>query len=144
MNYVQEAIERLEEYRHLQAAVENIKQELFALKAESDMLGAQRLTDMPRGSGWEPDDRLCNNIAKRKELAQRLDISQRRIHQVENVLNMLDEDERKLIEILYIRGGKKAIERAMEEFNYEKTKIYTMKNDITKKVAKMLLGVGVA
>ena len=144
MNYIQEAIERLEEYDQLYTAVDNIKEELFALKAESDMLGAQKITDMPRGGNWEPDDKLCNNIAKRKELAQRLAISQRRIQQVENVLEKLDDDEKKLIEILYIKGGKKAMDRAMEEFNYEKTKMYVMKNSVTRKVAKMILGLGVA
>ncbi len=144
MNYIQEAIERLEEYDQLYTAVDNIKEELFALKAESDMLGAQKITDMPRGGNWEPDDKLCNNIAKRKELTQRLTISQRRIQQVENVLKKLEDDERKLIEILYIKGGKKAMDRAMEEFNYEKTKMYVMKNSVTRKVAKMILGLGVA
>ncbi len=144
MNYIQEAIDRLEEYDQLYTAVDNIKEELFALKAESDMLGAQKITDMPRGGNWEPDDKLCNNIAKRKELTQRLAISQRRIQQVENVLEKLDDDEKKLIEILYIKGGKKAMDRAMEEFNYEKTKMYVMKNSVTRKVAKMILGLGVA
>ncbi len=144
MNYIQEAIERLEEYDQLYTAVDNIKEELFALKAESDMLGAQKITDMPRGGNWEPDDKLCNNIAKRKELTQRLTISQRRIQQVENVLKKLEDDERKLIEILYIKGGKKAMDKAMEEFNYEKTKMYVMKNSVTRKVAKMILGLGVA
>lgn len=143
MNYITEAIERLEEYDQLHTAVENIKQELFALKAESDLIKSRNISDMPKGSRGVADDWLCNNIAKRKELSQRLEISQRRIKQVEIILGKLESDERKLVDILYIRGGKKAVDRAMEELNFEKTKIYDMRNMVTKKIARMMLGIGI-
>ena len=144
MNYIQEAIDRLEEFDQLYTAVDNIRQELAALNAEKDMLGSQKMSDMPKGGSGEPDGRLCNNIAKRKELAQRLEITQRRIRQVESVLEKLTDDERKLVEIIYIRGGKHAIEKAMDEFHVEQAHIYRTRNKIIKKIAKMFLGVGVA
>ncbi|MCX7772653.1 MAG: hypothetical protein N2376_06015 [Clostridia bacterium] len=144
MNYIQEAEDRIKEYDQLYTAVDNIRQELAALNAEKDMLGAQKITDMPRGGSREPDDNMCNNIAKRKELRERLEITQRRIRQVENVLEKLNPEERRLVEILYVIGGKNAIKTAMEEFNIEQAHVYRRKNIVIRKIAKMFLGVGVA
>ncbi len=145
MDYIREAIEKLEEYDQLYTAVDNLREEIRALNAETDMIKAQRISNEPKGvSSGEPDDRVCNNIAKKKELTQRLEITQRRIRQIESVFEKLDPEEKRLIEILYVQGGKGCIERACEAFYLEKTQIYKMRYRVTKKVAKLFLGIGIA
>lgn len=144
MDFIKETIERLEEYNLLIISIENLKTEIKTLNDEKYLLKSQKLSFATGKGPDEPDDKMANNIQKRIEAHKRLRITENRIKQIDDALGCLTADEKKLLEILFINGGKNSIDYACEIYGVEKARIYQMRTKALRKCGRALLGYGIA
>lgn len=146
MDYIRETIEKLEEHNLLLSAEENLRMEIKALILDKDCMKAQRLSHTPGGGSGsgEPDDKIANNIARRIELNNRLRCTRLRINQIKKAMECLEDKEKTVLEILYVNGSYKNIDYACQRLGYEKSNIYKLRDRSLRKLARALLGIGVA
>lgn len=117
------AIDKLKDYPAQQAAVVNLPAEIDRLKSEAYSIRSTRQDATPvQGGGNEREDRLLSNIALRNELASLQERAEAAVAIVERGLSVLDEDDRHLLDKMYIHRTKGYMDRLMEEYGLNEPK----------------------
>lgn len=116
MEWKYEAMKKLKEYTAVKAALANIPDEISRLEQEACSIKSATADGTPvKGGGSGREDRLLSNIVMRQELEGMLVRVKKSVSIVERGLAVLTEDERYLLDRMYIYpelGGK---ERLMAE-----------------------------
>lgn len=116
MDWRDEAKRKLREYTAIKAAAENIPEEITRLELEACSIRSATADGTPvKGGGSGREDRLLTNIVKRQELAGMLERVKKSISIVERGLSVLTEDERYLLDRMYIHPETGGTYRLMEE-----------------------------
>lgn len=125
MNWKFEAIEKLRQYEAKKKALESIPEERARL--ESVMSGIRSATSdgsPVKGGGSGREDMMLNNIVQREELDRSLEQTQKWVKVVEAALKVLDNEERMLLERLYINPVRGNLDRLCGELGIEKSSVY--------------------
>lgn len=77
-----------------------------------------------KGGGSGREDMLLNNIVARAELSEALEEARRAVSRADAALGILNGDERKLLEYLYISSDTGGAYRLAEEFNIDYKTVY--------------------
>lgn len=142
MNWKFEAIEKLKEYAARKNAIVSIPEEIKRLEEDAQRIRAASADATPvQGGGSAREDMLLSNIVHREELQRRLSDAQRWVDIVDGGLAVLTADERKILEIMYINRSGGGLFRACEEFNLEKSAVYTRRDAALEKFTLALYGV---
>lgn len=133
MNYRNEAIQKLREYRAKKNSLKTIPEEVKRLELEFDAIKcalgiAGRIT-----TGSDVDSRLISNIAHREELMHTLRINELSVKTVDDALKFLDDEERIIISAMYIDPVPKAVDRLRESLCLEQAAIYNRRNQALRK-----------
>jgi len=145
MDYIREAIEQLKDYNLLVASVTTMQQQVEALKLEKYNIKAQVITREPKGSGSsEPDDKIVNNIFKRKLLINSIVATNKKIECIDKSLAVLEPTEQKVLNRIFVIGNHNGIEDLSKELNFGKSQIYRIKDQAIRRFARAMYGVGVA
>lgn len=143
MDYIKEAIEQLRDYTLMIVAVATMQEQLEALKLEKDNIKAQVITREPRGGGsTEPDDKIANNIFKRKVIINNIVATNKKIKCIDKSLAQLGTDEQKVLNRMFIIGCNNAINDLSRELNISKSQIYRIKEQAIRRFARAMFGVG--
>ena len=114
------AIDKLKDYTAQKASLSNIPEEIARLESESCSIKSATADGTPvKGGGSGREDRLLTNIVKRGELAMLLDRAKLSVGIVDRGLAVLKEDERRLLEVMYIIQEKGAVNRLMNEYGLQ-------------------------
>lgn len=114
------AIDKLKDYTAQKASLSNIPEEIARLESESCSIKSATADGTPvKGGGSGREDRLLTNIVKRGELAMLLDRAKLSVGIVDRGLAVLKEDERRLLEVMYILQEKGAVNRLMNEYGLQ-------------------------
>jgi len=145
LDYIREAIEQLKEYNLLTASLPTMQEQLEVLKFEKYNIKAQVITREPKGGGdSEPDDKLVNNIFRRRILINTIVATNKKINCIDKSLAILENDEQKVLKRMFVKGGQNAIDDLSEELSLSKSQIYRIKEQAIRRFAKAMYGVGVA
>lgn len=140
MDWKQEAMEKLRQYCARQTAMQAIPDDIAALEAEAEGLRGMRMDEMHVKGGGAREDMLINNIVKREELKLALDQANRWVSRVDRGLAALDEDERLVLQMLYILPAKGNIERLCEQLCMEQASIYRKRDKALRRFTLVMYG----
>lgn len=143
MNWKKISIERLREYEARKEALSLIPEQLEALELSFTAIRAATTDGTPvnGGGGNKREDALINNIAKREELKRSLEIAKRETEITEKGLELLTDEQKKILFLFYIHRTRNHVERLCEELCYEKSKIYELKDEALKIFTMSVCGV---
>lgn len=114
------AREKLRDYEALLNAIESIPQEIEVLRLQAESIKSTDLEkDRVQGGDAGREDQLLSNIQKRGELERMLIQARARAALVVTALEALSEDDRRLLEIMYVHQERGKVTRAMLEFNLQ-------------------------
>lgn len=142
MNWQTFGVQRLKAFYARQKAVETIPERIKMLELEYTAIKAGIGDGMPKASGDnKTEETLIGNIAKREELKNNYEIARREIELTDKGLDVLDEEERRVLYTFFINRPPHHIEILCEELHIEKTKLYRIKDEALKKFTMGCYGV---
>lgn len=143
MNWQKEAIEDLKNYNNLKEGIKSLKLRINSLNNNYKAIktGDFSMQKVQGGKNKSSDERLIDNIAQRERLALVLKADQMLAERIEQGLQALNEQERMVIEELVIKDKKNAIIELSRTLAYEKSKIYTMRNEAIRKFTIFMYGI---
>ncbi len=124
------AIDKLKDYSAQKAALQSLPEEIERLESEVYSIKSATGDGTPvkeGGSGRE--DRLLSNIVKREEHKAMLTRAKLAVSMVDRGLSVLSEDERRVLDRMYIFREKDSVDRLMQEFGLqEESSLYKRVN----------------
>jgi len=141
MDYIREAVEQLSNYNLLVASLTIMQGQLEALRLEKYNIKAQIISSEPRGGGGEPDDKIVNNIFKRKILINNIVATNKKINCIDKSLAALDKNEKRILDRVFIIGGKNGIRDIAEELTFSNAQVYRMRDKAIRRFSIALFGI---
>lgn len=118
-------MEKLRRYDMMRQAMRNIPAEIERLREEATLLKSPSTDGIyVRGSGGRQEDARINNIVQRQELERNLLRVRQWLDVTERGLFALDEDERTILQHLYLYPQKGAIHWLCNELGLEQSSVY--------------------
>ena len=143
MDWRKISIERLKDYENRKTALLSIPEQLESLELEFTSIRAVAMDgqEIKGGGGCKREDALINNIVKRDELKRNLKIVKNEVAVTERGLKGLNSDEEKILNRFYINRIHGHVELLCEELNFEKSRVYAIKEDALKKFTLACYGI---
>lgn len=112
------AIDKLKDYDAQLVAIENQTDEIARLESEAVSIRSATGDGTPvKGGGSGREDRLLNNIVKREECKRALDRAKLSVQIVNRGMSVLNQEDRRVLERMYITREKGAVSRLADELN---------------------------
>ena len=141
MKWKNEAMEKLRQYDTMRAALYNIPQEIKRLKAEAYGIRTSLIGATPvRGGGGHREDALINNVVHRQELEWTLKQVKHWLANADRGLMALSEDERLVLQRLYLYPEQGAIDKLCQELGVEQSSIYRKRDQALEQFTKAMYG----
>ena len=141
MNYKKWLIEDLQNLERQRFAISQLREELETVEAEYAAIKATNYDKMPSGSGDNlQEEKLLTAIAKKDELEKNLIFTEKHVADMERLLAMLPDDERRIIERTVIKQEKYAADSLADELGYERAHVYRLKNRALMHLAQLRHG----
>lgn len=142
MNWKYEAIDKLKGYEAHKRALENIPREIKRLEGAFVSIRSATTDATPvSGGGNTREDTMLSNIAHREELERTLKQAKAWVKMVDAGLEVLDDEERLVLERFYIHRAKGNVDRLCEELCLEKTAVYDRRDKALRHFTIALYGV---
>lgn len=142
MNWKYEAIDKLKGYDAHKAALISIPEEIQRLEsAARSIRSATSDGTAVSGGGNKREDMLLSNIVLREELERQLEQAKQWVSVVDRSLGVLDADERRVLDLMYIHRQPGSIERLCSELSIEKTSVYRYRDTALHKFTTAMYGV---
>ena len=141
-----DAEKKLLHYRGLRNSIDNMRYELETIDNELYSAGTSHMSSVPtHGDSSKHEDRLVNKLTRKDNLIKWLADTEREVVAIESALNLLSDDERKVIEVFYLnrKHGKKPIYAVMEAMYLERSCAYRKVNNAVFRFAINLYGCAV-
>lgn len=141
MRWKDEAMEKLRRYDAMGMAQQNIAREIDRLKEQAVAIRRADPEATPvRSSGGRYDEELMNNIVKRQELAWTLKQVKLWLANTERGLLALNEEERLILQRLFLYPEKGALERLCMELGMEQSTVYRKRDQALERFTIALYG----
>lgn len=137
-----EVKEKLADYVRQVNAASTLPDELRRLDLEYAGIRAANTDATPvQGGGTVQEDRMLNNIVRRGQTADALDMARLDIARIESALALLDETERHIASVMYINRQRGAVERLREELGLDDERsVYKRAEKVLRKLTIALYG----
>ena len=124
------AIDKLRDYTLKQASLINLPEEIRRLEIEAQSIKSATTDGNPvKGGGNGREDRLINNIVMREELKLMLSMARLSVDMVDRGLSPLDQDDKYILNEMYINKTSGSKERLMSKFSLaEESSLYKRTN----------------
>ena len=141
MNYINESIELLENYKMLKGSIKSMESELAYLNIELNEMGYKPINynGMPHGNYKIPDDEICNRIVRRDKKERALKETKAKVERIDLILTKLDSEEKDVLIAKFIHG--KSYEVISDELHLSFASITRRKNDGLKNLSLQLWGI---
>lgn len=141
MNWKFEAIEKLKQYTAKKHAVQSIPEEIKRLEAAMQSIRSGASDGIPvQGGGSKREDMYLSNIVQREELERSLDQARKWVAFVDAGLEILNEEERLVLDLFYIHPVKAAAERLAQELCIDVKTVYKRKDNSLRHFTVALYG----
>lgn len=130
MNWEKAAIEDLKNYEARKISVQNMTEELVALKQRAD--GMNSVSSNPgavKGGGNVYENALINNIDLRNRIEGNLNIAKSFIGRVERALSSLPDKEKLVLQYFYIHRTSTYLDDLCDKLHVERPTVYRIKDD---------------
>ena len=136
-------IDKLRDYDLQKAAIDGIPFEIKRLEIESVSIRSASADGAPvRGGGNGREERMLWNIMQRDDMRRNLDMATQYVAHVERGLAVLDQDEIRVLDRMYIHPERNAVERLRDEWGMvERHSVYRRLDKILYKLAVAMYGV---
>lgn len=142
MDFKREAIDKLKCYALKKQSLRRTAEEILRLEEEAISIRSAPMNDMAVSGGEVGrDDSFVNNIALRSELAKAHQTTENWLNTVDAALKVLDEEELRMLDGMYIHPQKGYVEQLCEELHIEKTTLYTKRNLALRRFTLAMYGV---
>ena len=141
MNYKSWIIDDLRSLERLRYSIPSMETELETIEAECTAIRATDYDRIPGGSGGQ-EEHLLSAIARKDALRANLKATSAKVKLLENLLNALPDDERRVLELMHVSPGSHAVARLCEELGYESAQIYRVKDRALLHLAQLRFGAG--
>ena len=136
------AIQDLRKYKYLEASLESIPERMEALRCRLEAIKRATTDKVPvKGGFGRYEDNLLDIIVERERLKYLYRANKILLELIEMGLASLDDTERLVLDRFYIDRPKGHVERLMEELNYEKSRVYEIKNQALYKFTIAMYGI---
>ena len=124
------AIDKLKDYKAQKASLSNLPEEIARLESEACSIKSATADGTPvKGGGSGREERLLSNIVKREEHKAMLRRAELAVGMVDRGLSVLNQEERHILDVMYIIREKGYVDRLMAEFNLqEESSLYKRAN----------------
>lgn len=124
------ARDKLKDYPAKRASVINLQAEITRLESEARSIKSATADGTPvKGGGSGREDRLLSNIVEREELAAKLKRAKLEVAMVERCLDVLSQEDRRILDTMYVTREKGYVDRLMDEFGLlEESSLYKRAN----------------
>lgn len=143
MNYIKDWL--IPDLRNLEAkrsSLAHMLEEIQTLKLEAESIKAtdyDKITVTGGGNNTQ-EDKLITNIAKREELESNYQVTKNEVEALDSLLSELRDDERLILERMYIKRERNAAEALAVTLNYEVRQVYRKKDDALHNLARRRFG----
>lgn len=142
MNWKFEAIDKLRSYEARKRSIENIPQEIERLKSSFSGIRSATTDGTPiSGGGNTREDVMLSNIVHRDELKRRLKEAKLWVSVVDRALEVLDDEERLVLDRFYIHRSTGAVAELCDVLNLEKSAVYDRRDKALRRFTLALYGV---
>lgn len=141
MNWKREAIDKLKNYEAHQEALTNIPKEIKRLESAYAGIRSATTDGTPVSVGGNTrEDSMLSNIVHRDELKRRLQDARLWVAQVDKALTILTDEERLVLEKLFIHPMKGTITSLSEQLDVDKTTVYKRRDSALRRFTIALYG----
>ena len=141
VDWKHEAVSKLRDLTAKRQALENIPAEIKRLELEYAGIRSSTKDSTPVAGGTNArEDAMLSNIVRREDLARQLQSAKLWIATVEASLAVLDEEERMILDRLYIHCTRGALERLMNELGVEKSAVYRRRDKALRRFTMAMYG----
>ncbi len=140
MNWKTEAVERLRQYTGAKCAMETLHQEIRRIETQMCSPGSNSFEAVSSGGGNRQEDWLLNQIMSRQELQSRLERTRDWVTVTDIALDSLSQEERTVLQRLYIQPKKNNVDRLCEELSIERSSIYRKRDKALEKFTLAMYG----
>ena len=141
MNWKNEAMEKLRRYDIMRQALRNIPEEIERLKEEFIALRSCCAdTIHVQGGGGGQEDARINNIIQRQELEQTLCQVQQWLRVTDRGLMALDEEQRLILQRLYLYPKKGSLDSLCTELGMEQSSVYRKRDQALHRFTAAIYG----
>ena len=95
------------------------------------------------GGGRTNEDRLADGLDDINELKEIYVYTEDQVSLIDEGLSVLNEQERRIIEVFFMQTVKKKIDYLIEELMFERTTIYKLRDEALQKYTSVMYGVAV-
>lgn len=124
MNWKQESKDELREYEAKRTAAQSIPEEIRQLEAQMVKLGGSSNATSVKGGGSPWEDRQINLIVKIDKLTTSLNYAKDWVSKVERGLAVLTDEEKLILDRVYINPAKGNVERLCGDLHVERSAVY--------------------
>ncbi len=143
MNYRKWLLEDLENLERRRFSITQMESELETIDAEYAAIKATNYDKViVQSSGNAQEEKLLTAIAKKEELQANLKATRMFVEDMDRLLGQLTDEENQVIYHMCILREKNAVTRLCEDLNYEKTRIYGIRNEALTHLAHLRFGKG--
>lgn len=141
MKWKNEAMEKLRQYHTMRHALRNIPLEIDRLAADACALRAARTDGVAvKGGGNRREEALINNLVERQELENSLEQVKRWLSVTDRGLEALTSDEKLILDRLYMRPERGALDRLCNELGVEQSTVYRRRDEALHRFTVALYG----
>lgn len=142
MDWKCEAREKLIDYEARLQALENIPNEIHRLELEYGSIRSGMGNSVSvQTSESRREDAMITNIVRRQELERRLENAKIWVNMVKKGLECLNQDERMILDRLYIHPTRGAFGKLMEDTGLEKSQLYRRRDKALRHFTLALYGI---
>lgn len=140
---IRELITDLRELEDKRRALENIPDKIASLELGFTSIRAASSDGeaMPGGGGNKREEAMINNIAMRDKLRRDLEIVTRDVKRLDAALAELPEDERHVIDSMYMHRSGDTVDRLCTDMGFSKSQLYRFKDVALADLARKLYGI---
>ena len=136
------AIQDLRKYKYLKASMESIPERMEALCCRFESAKGAATDKVPvKGGLSRYEDNLIDIIVEKERLKYLYRANKTLLDLIERGLDSLDKTERLVLDRFYIDRPKGHVEKLMEELNYEKSRVYEIKDQALYKFTIAMYGI---
>ena len=141
MDWKNEAITKLRRYDIMRQALRNIPEEIARLKEEAAILRTASTDSIfVRTTAGRGEDARLNNIVKRQELERTLRYVRQWLDVADRGLFALSDEERMILQRLYLYPQKDAFQRLSMELGLEQSSIYRKRDRALQRFTEAIYG----
>ena len=142
MDFRREASEKLRSYTTKRDSLSRSAREIRRLELEFVRIKSASSGSTPvSGGGSKQEDAMINNIALREEISAAMESTREWLSIVDDALASLDEEERKVLELMCMRRARGNLDRLCAELHIERSTAYRRRDVALKHFTLALYGV---